>query len=120
MSKEGFSRRWRRYGIPLEGTFSCWNLRKAPTKKYGPFKITKKINDNAYVVALPDSLHISNTFNVVDLYAYHEDDLPLEENSGSSSSEVEETDTDRLARQISEQKDRAKQKKPRAVRIYIR
>ena len=93
---------------------------KLQPKKYGPFKITKKINDNAYVVALPDSLHISNTFNVADLYAYHEDDLPLEENTGSSSSEVEETDTDRLARQISEQKDRAKQKKPRAARISIR
>lgn len=38
--------------------------------KYGRFKITKKINDNAYFVALPDSLHITYTFNVADIYEY--------------------------------------------------
>ncbi|KAJ9544247.1 hypothetical protein OSB04_023954 [Centaurea solstitialis] len=89
---------------------------KLQPKKYRPFKITKKINDNAYVVALPDSLHISNTFNVADLYDYYEDEFSLDENSGSSSSEVEETDTDHLARQIEEKQDRAVRKGARAAR----
>lgn len=54
--------------------------------KYGPFELTQKINDNAYVVALPDFMNISNTFNVVNIHAYQADEtLYQEENSGSSS-----------------------------------
>ncbi|KAJ9554084.1 hypothetical protein OSB04_018129 [Centaurea solstitialis] len=96
--------------------FPVGSYGKLQPKEYGPFKITMKINDNAYVVALPDSLHISNTFNVADLYDYYEDNFPLDENSGSSSSEVEETDTDRLARQIEEKQDRTVRKGARAAR----
>jgi hypothetical protein len=55
--------------------------------------MTRKINDNTYIVELPNDMLISNTFNAADLFEYHLDD-PLHgyNNSMTSFSEVEETD----------------------------
>ncbi|PKU77925.1 ATP-dependent DNA helicase RecG [Dendrobium catenatum] len=43
---------------------------KLSRRKWGPFAISKKINDNAYVVDLPAEFTMSHTFNVTDIFAY--------------------------------------------------
>ena len=77
--------------------FPIGTYKKLDDKKYGPFQITKKINNNAYVVALPPDMSSSSTFNVANLYHYH----PLDEldsgNSGLSSFQVGETDVEQTA-----------------------
>ena len=42
-------------------------------KKYGPYKILWKINDNAYVVDFPNTMSILKTFNVSDICECQED-----------------------------------------------
>ena len=67
----------------------------------GPYQIIKKINDNAYMVALPDSMGTLKTFNMADIFLYY----PLEEpmcpdipaNSRSSFSQVGETNAEQVA-----------------------
>ena len=43
----------------------------------GPFRIMKKINDNAYKIELPGDYGVSATFNVADLSPFEEDDEDL-------------------------------------------
>ncbi|WVZ71795.1 LOW QUALITY PROTEIN: hypothetical protein U9M48_020334 [Paspalum notatum var. saurae] len=65
---------------------------KLRQRKYGPFSILKKINNNAYAVDLPRKMNISNTFNVADISLYHTEQALYEENSTSSFNQVEGND----------------------------
>ena len=83
--------------------FPIGTYNKLKDKKYGTFQITKKINNNAYVVALPLDISISSTFNVADF-----PNEPDSGNSGSSSFQVGETDVKQIAHAFLEQQGRRK------------
>ena len=46
---------------------------KLKPKVDGPFKVLKRIGNNAYEIELPNRYGVSPTFNVVDLSLYHGD-----------------------------------------------
>ncbi|XP_075659267.1 uncharacterized protein LOC142629176 [Castanea sativa] len=83
--------------------FYVGTYNKLKDKKYGPFQITKKINNNAFVVALPPNMSISSTFNVASLYDYHPPNKPNSGNLGSSSFQVGEIDVEQIAHAFLEQ-----------------
>lgn len=57
---------------------------KLAQRRFDPYKVLRKINNNAYVIALPEDIGVSNTFNVADLTPFYPEDT-LYDRSWSSS-----------------------------------
>ncbi|GKC70830.1 hypothetical protein Tco_1116713 [Tanacetum coccineum] len=62
----------------------------------GDEKILQKINDNAYVVDLLNTMSISKTFNVSDIYEFHSEDVNGGKHSRTSSSKERGNDDDMI------------------------
>ncbi|GJW07194.1 RNA-directed DNA polymerase [Tanacetum coccineum] len=73
----------------LVGTYS-----KLQLKKYGQYKIHRKINDNAYVVDFLNTMSILKTFDVSDIYEFHSEDVNEGKHSRMSSSKERGNDED--------------------------
>nr|GMD01401.1 zf-CCHC domain-containing protein [Ipomoea batatas] len=74
--------------------YPAGTFHKLSPKKYGPFEIVRKINDNAYVVDIPDEWKISKTFNVADIFKFYpgQELYPDEATSGTSFPQAGEYD----------------------------
>nr|GEU85034.1 putative Ty3-gypsy-like retroelement Pol polyprotein [Tanacetum cinerariifolium] len=69
---------------------------KFQQKKYGPYQVLRTINDNDYVVGLPNTMSISKTFNVLDIYEFHPEKEIEDEKLRSSASKMRENDEDKI------------------------
>ncbi|GKB64684.1 RNA-directed DNA polymerase [Tanacetum coccineum] len=92
------------------GTYS-----KLQPKKYGPYKVLRKINDNAFVVDLPNTMSISKTFNVSDIYEFHSEDVNEGKHSRTSSSKGRENDEDMIQELAKEYMDQLKHVKSKGA-----
>ncbi|GJY07054.1 RNA-directed DNA polymerase [Tanacetum coccineum] len=76
-----------------EQHFSAGRFGKLKPRGDGPFRVLKKINDNAYKIKLPGHYNVSATFNVADLSPY-KGDSDDEPDSWSSLFQEGEDDAD--------------------------
>ncbi|GJV89239.1 RNA-directed DNA polymerase [Tanacetum coccineum] len=67
---------------------------KLHPKKYGPYKILRKINDNDYVANLPNTMSILKNVNVLEIYEFHYEDVNEDKHSRTSSSKKRGNDED--------------------------
>ncbi|GJU26089.1 hypothetical protein Tco_1164710 [Tanacetum coccineum] len=65
-------------------------------KEHGPYKIFQKINDNAYVVDLSNTMSISKNFNESDIYEFHSEDVNKGKHSRTSFSKERGNDEDTI------------------------
>jgi len=54
-----------------KGRIPVGSYKKLKPRKYEPFRIARKINDNAYIVNIPSDMVMFKTFNVADLHKYY-------------------------------------------------
>ncbi|GKB48361.1 hypothetical protein Tco_0899114 [Tanacetum coccineum] len=90
--------------------FSVVTYSKLQPKKYGMYKILRKINDNAYVVDLPNTMSISKTFNVLDIYEFHSVDVNEGKHSRTSSSKERGNDEDMIQELAGEYMDKIQER----------
>ena len=78
--KEAIDKKWREKILSVRDLvlvyhrnerFPIGTYNKLKDGKYRLFQITKKINNNAYMVHHPPDMNISSTFNVANLLEYH-------------------------------------------------
>ena len=55
--------------------FPSGTVKNLHARGAGPFHILKKLNDNAYVIDLPQDFGIRSTFNIEDLVKYKSPDF---------------------------------------------
>lgn len=67
--------------------FPTGRFGKLQTRADGPFRVLKKINDNAYKIDLPGTYNVSTTFNVAVLSPYVTD---TEDNEAEEDEDVEQ------------------------------
>ncbi|GKA30183.1 RNA-directed DNA polymerase [Tanacetum coccineum] len=79
--------------------FLAGRFRKLKPRGDGPFRVLKKINDNAYKIELPGHYNVSATFNVADLSPY-KGDSDDEPDSGSSLFQEGEDDADTVNERV--------------------
>ncbi|GKA13070.1 RNA-directed DNA polymerase [Tanacetum coccineum] len=80
--------------LPISGRFG-----KLKPRGDGPFRVLKKINDNAYKIELPGHYNVSATFNVADLSPY-KGDSDDEPDSGSSLFQEGEDDAESVNERV--------------------
>ncbi|GJU02791.1 RNA-directed DNA polymerase [Tanacetum coccineum] len=79
--------------------FPAGRFGKLKPRGDGPFRVLKKINDNAYKIELPGHYNVSATFNVADLSPY-KGDSDDEPDSGSSLFQEGEDDADSVNERV--------------------